>query len=209
MGLTTSLILTTEPVTAEQLEAWGLTPTQDKGDLWTAFHDPANQFFAVARPSDWTILWDPEMLIAPHFETDSITLPGTWLVASTVSSMSFVDYRVFVDGTLVRHLLAGDEELNDGTPVVDESAFVFREEGGEEEPAEVDGDLLIQELPRAVGAVGPGEDVFAVEGQYFTYQKTEPHPNAESLADPQSEGDLGGGEKPQKQSFFGRLFGKK
>lgn len=208
MGLTTSLLLTTEPVTLQQLEAWGLTPTQDNGDLWTAFHDPANQFFAVARPSDWTILWDPEMLIAPHFETDSITLPGTWHVASTVSSMSFVDYRVFVDGTLARHLLAGDEELSEGTPVVDESAFVFREEGGEEEPAEVDGDLLIQELPRAAGAVGPGEDVFAVEGQYFTYQQTEPDPNAEPLADLQDGGDLGGGE-PQKQSFFGRLFGKK
>uniref|UniRef100_UPI0025D62F47 hypothetical protein n=1 Tax=uncultured Brevibacterium sp. TaxID=189678 RepID=UPI0025D62F47 len=144
----------------------------------------------------------------PHFETDSITLPGTWHVASTVSSMSFVDYRVFVDGTLVRHLLAGDEELNEGTPVVDESAFVFREEGGEEEPAEVDGDLIIQELPRAVGAVGPGDDVFEVEGQYFTYQSTAPDLSAEPLADPQGGGDLGG-EEPQKQSFFGKLFGKK
>ena len=208
MGLTTSLLLTTEPVTPQQLGAWGLTPTQDKGDLWTAFHDPAKQFFAVARSGDWTILWDPEMRIAPHFETDSITMPGTWHVASTVSSMSFVDYRVFVDGTLVRHLLAGDEELNEGTPVVDESAFVFREEGGEEEPVEVDGDLLIQELPRAVGAVGSGDDVFEVKGQYFTYQQTESDPNADPLADPEGGGDLGGGE-PQKQSFFGKLFGKK
>ena len=83
MGLTTSLLLTTEPVTPQQLGAWGLTPTQDKGDLWTAFHDPANQFFAVARSGDWTILWDPEMRIAPHFETDSITMPGTWTVSYT------------------------------------------------------------------------------------------------------------------------------
>lgn len=202
------MILTTEPVTPQQFKAWGLTPTQGKGDLWTAFHDPGNQFFAVARRGDWTILWDPEMLVAPHFETDSITLPGTWHVVSTVSSMSFVDYRVFVDGTLVRHLLAGDEELDEGTPVVDESAFVFREGGGGDEPAEVDGDLIIQELPRVVGAVGPGSDVFDVEGQYFTYQSAEPGANAEPLTDPQDEGDLGAGER-QKQSFFGKLFGKK
>ena len=202
------MILTTEPVTPQQLEAWGLTPAENKGDLWTAFHDPGNQFFAVARRGDWTILWDPEMLVAPHFETDSITLPGTWHVVSTVSSMSFVDYRVFVDGALVRQLLAGDEELDEGAPVVDESAFVFREGGGGDEPAEVDGDLIIQELPRVVGAVGPGSDVFDVEGQYFTYQSTEPNANPEPVRDPQDEGDLGVGER-KKQSFFGKLFGKK
>lgn len=169
MGLTTSLILTNETATSEQLEGWGLTPMKEKGDLWTAFHDPADRFFVVARPGDWTILWDPEMQIAEHFETDSLTLPGTWHVASTVSSTGFVDYRVFVDGALVRHLLAGDEELDEGVPVVDESAFVFCEGSETGELAEVDGDLIIQELPRAVGAVGYGDDVFNVEGQYFAY----------------------------------------
>ncbi len=92
--------------------------------------------------------------------------------------------------------------------MVDESAFVFREDGEEGEPAEVDGDLIIQELPRAVGAVGLGDDVFDVEGQYFTYQSTEPNANPEPVRDPQDEGDLGVGER-KKQSFFGKLFGKK
>lgn len=205
MGLTTSLILTNESVASGQLEAWGLTPIKENGDLWTAFHDPANRFFAVARPGNWTVLWDPEMQIAEHFETNSLPLPGTWHVASTVSSTGFVDYRVFVDGTLVRHLLAGDEELDEGVPVVDESAFVFREGSEAGEPAEVDGDLIIQELPRAVGAVGYRDDLFDVEGQYFAYRTTKQDVHGNRSA---NEGAATTTVR-KRASFFGRLFGKK
>lgn len=194
MGLTTSLILTSESVTDEQLQAWGLASTQANGDLWTAFCDPANQFFAVARPRDWTILLDPEMLVAERFETDSITLPGTWHVASTVSSTGFVDYRVFVDGTLVRHMLAGDEELDEGAPMVDESPFTFRENDGADEPVEVDGDLIIQELPRVVGAIGADDDIFDVEGQYFVYQEAAQDVDGSPSVD-EGPGTTSGGEK--------------
>lgn len=208
MGLTTSLILTSESVADEQLQAWGLAPTQNNGDLWTAFCDPANQFFAVARPRDWTILLDPEMLIAEHFETDSITLPGTWHVASAVSSTGFVDYRVFVDGALVRHLLAGDEELDEGAPVVDESPFTFRENDGADEPVEVDGDLIIQELPRVVGAIGDDDDIFDIEGQYFAYQQIAPGVGGNTPGHDDPEATSGGDER-KNTSIFGRLFGKK
>ena len=208
MGLTTSLILTSESVAVEQLQAWGLAPTQNNGDLWTAFCDPVNQFFAVARPRDWTILLDPEMLIAEHFETDSITLPGTWHVASAVSSTGFVDYRVFVDGALVRHLLAGDEELDEGAPVVDESPFTFRENDGADEPVEVDGDLIIQELPRVVGAIGDDDDIFDIEGQYFAYQQIAPGVGGNTPGHDDPEATSGGDER-KNTSIFGRLFGKK
>ena len=167
MGLTASLILTTEQISPQQIEIWGLAPTQDNGDLWTAFHDPAQQFFTLAQAGDWSLLWDPQMVVAEFFEADSITLPGTWHVASTVSSVGFVDYRVFIDGTLVWHLMSGDEELDEGEPVVDESGFVFANDDQEEPSAEVDGDLIVQELPRAVGAVCGDEDVFTARGQYF------------------------------------------
>ena len=208
MGLTTSLILTSESVADEQLQAWGLTSTQTNGDLWTAFCDPANQFFAVARPRDWTILLDPEMLIAEHLETDSITLPGTWHVASTVSSTGFVDYRVFVDGALVRHLLAGDEELDEGAPMVDESPFTFREDDGAEEPVEVDGDLIIQELSRVVGAIGDDDDIFDVEGQYYAYEQTVAATSG-NMSGSEDPGTMPGREEPNDTPFFGRLFGKK
>ena len=208
MGLTTSLILTSESVADEQLQAWGLAPTQTNGDLWTAFCDPMNQFVAVARPRDWTILLDPEMLIAEHFETDSITLPGIWHVVSTVSSTGFVDYRVFVDGTLVRHMLAGDEELDEGAPVVDESPFTFRENDGADEPVEVDGDLIIQELPRVVGAIGADDDIFDVEGQYFAYQEAAPDVDGNTPAHEEA-GTTSGGEEGKNTSIFARLFRKK
>ena len=208
MGLTTSLILTSESVTDEQVPAWGLAPTQTNGDLWTAFCDPANQFFAVARPRDWTILLDPEMLIAERFESDSITLPGTWHVASAVSSTGFVDYRVFVDGTLVRHMFTGDEELNEGAPVVDESPFTFRENDGADEPVEVDGDLVIQELPRVIGAIGADDDIFDVEGQYFAYQSAMPGVDGNTPAHEEA-GTASGGEGRKNTSIFGRLFGEK
>lgn len=208
MGLTASLILTTERISAEQIEDWGLAPTQGNGDLWAAFHDPAQQFFTLAQAGDWSLPWDPQMVVAEFFEADSIALPGTWHVASTVSSVGFVDYRVFVDGTLVRHLMSGDEELDEGGPVVDESGFVFANDDQEEPSAEVDGDLIIQELPRAVGAVSGDEDVFTVRGQYFSYTHTFLD-GAETVADSSQVADTSAEEPPKKTSFFGRLFGKK
>ncbi|WP_347030609.1 hypothetical protein [Brevibacterium paucivorans] len=208
MGLTASIILTTEQVSPQQLESWGLVPTQDNGDLWSAFHDPAQQFFTLAQLGEWSLLWDPQMVVAEFFEADSIALPGTWHVASTVSSAGFVDYRVFVDGTLVRHLMSGDEELDEGEPVVDESGFVFMD-GDQAEPlAEVDGDLIIQKLPSAVGAVSRDEDVFTVRRQYFAYT----HPSLDSAGtepDSSQAADASTGDQPKKNSFFGRLFGKK
>lgn len=208
MGLTASLILTTEQISPQQIEIWGLAPTQDNGDLWTAFHDPAQQFFTLAQAGEWSLLWDPQMVVAEFFEADSIALPGTWHVASTVSSAGFVDYRVFVDGTLVRHLMSGDDELDEGEPVVDESGFVFADDDQAEPSAEVDGDLIIQELPRAVGAVSGDEDVFTVRGQYFAYTHTSLD-DAGTVPDSTQVAGTSADDQPKKTSFFGRLFGKK
>lgn len=148
------------------------------------------------------------MVVAEFFEADSIALPGTWHVESTVSSAGFVDYRVFVDGTLVRHLMSDDEELNEGEPVVDEYGFVFMD-GDQAEPlAEANGELIIQELPTAVGAVSRDQDVFIVRGQYSAY--TQPsHDSAGTEPDSIQAADASTDDQPKKTSFFGRLFGKK
>ena len=175
MGLSATMIVTTEKVTPELLSGWGLQPMGSRGDLWAAYQNPEAQFCAIARPGEWTIIWDPHMALADHFAETTIALPGTWHVASAVSVTNFVDYRVYADGTMVRLLHTGadeDEHFDAGQGLIDESGFVFYQESADDPDTvylEPDGDLMLQMLPAAVGAVPAGTDVFAVEGEYYSY----------------------------------------
>lgn len=85
---------------------------------------------------------------------------------------------------------------------------MFVDDGQTESLAEVGWDLAIQELQRAVGAVGRDEDVFTVRGRYFAY--THPNPDGAGTGpDSAQAANAWTDDQPKKTSFFGRPFGKK
>lgn len=211
MSVTAAMIVTNAHVTSSQLARWGVKSTKQTGDLWTAFFDPTDRSFVVAQAEavpgargpftegeQLTLLWDTDMQVSPEFEVDSLDDAGTWVVLSVVGTTNFVDLRVFRDGSLVRHLQAGEDGVVDkGEPVFDETPYVYPVDEGEDSEGagadktefEVEGDQLLENLPRLTGFVAQSANPWEILGDYYAYA-----------------GDDSGGKKP---GFFGRVFGRR
>lgn len=200
MGLSVALMITAQGIDYSQFDEWELHPTKEQGDLWNAYYDPAKRYFVFAEVNGFTVLWDSELTVVGEFHTDRIDLPGVWHVAEVKQDDGLCDYRVFTDGKLVRHLCVGDGEVVDaGAPVIDESAFVSvgkargDASAGEGEAAAggvtVDGQALIENLPRELGVVAKTANPYEIMGQYYAYD-----------IDEEAHG--------KKRGFFKRVFGR-
>lgn len=152
MGLNTMAIVADTVLADEHLAVLGIAPVGSALAAEEALLRSEPEHVCVVRGECYTAVAGYADALAEAIETERIGLPGTVIAASSVSSVGFADFRVFVDGRLRRHLCTGDEESdsNWGEPLAEESLFVF--EGRDEElEAEIDGDILIDRVLTIAG----------------------------------------------------------
>ena len=162
MGLNTMAIIADEVLSDEQLATMGIEPTGSEMAAEDALLRSEPEHVCVVRAETYTAVAGYVDALAEAIETDRIALPGTVIAASSVSSVGFADFRVFVDGRLRRHLSVGDDEsaADRGAPLPEESLFVF--EGQDEElESEIDGDILIN---RVLAIAGVDSDASLIDG---------------------------------------------
>lgn len=147
MGLNSMAIVADSVLGDEQLAVLGIAPVGSAMAAEDALLRSEPEHVCVVRGECYTAVAGYADALAEAIETERIGLPGTVIAASSVSSVGFADFRVFVDGRLRRHLCTGAEESasNEGEPLPAESLFVF--EGQEvEHEFEIDGDVLIDRI---------------------------------------------------------------
>ncbi|MGO2862040.1 MAG: hypothetical protein ACTIC1_12840 [Brevibacterium sp.] len=127
-------------------------------------------------------------------DEEAIDLPGTVHFATAVSSVGFADYRVVREGRTIRRLTfdGGELSVDEGSPVVDESEFLIDGEEGRE----LDGDLLITDLPRVLGLAS---DLSDREGRAYLGADGDDRVDA---------GDSRESEARRKPGWFARLLGR-
>lgn len=192
MGINTGIAIADRELTDEELTALGLRPTGENLSVDDVLLTPSEQRVCVARMSGATVLVDGGDRLAELLDDGLLPLPGTVHTACVVSTTDFADYRVQRDGQLVRRLTVEEGEVADdeGEATPAESEFRFTGQDGEE----VDGDLLVQKLPRLAGVL-PDEDLFALTGQAWA-------PSAPGTGTQQTP------EKAPRKGFLGRLLSR-
>lgn len=166
MGLNTMAIVADSVLSDEQLAELGIAPAGAAMTAEDALLRSQPEHVCVVRAATYTAVAGYADALAAAVESDRLALPGTVVAVSSVSSVDFVDFRVFVDGGLRRHLCTGDDgSANVGQPLPEESRFVF-EAQDEELEVEVDGDILIDQV-LAIAGVDSESSLLDARGDAF------------------------------------------
>ena len=118
MGLNTMAIVADSVLSDEQLEELRIAPAGAAMTAEDALLRSQPEHVCVVRAATYTAVAGYADALAAAVESDRLALPGTVVAVSSVSSVDFVDFRVFVDGGLRRHLCTGDDgSANVGQPL--------------------------------------------------------------------------------------------
>lgn len=197
MGINTGIAIADHELTDEELAALGLRATHETLLVEDVILTPAEERVCVVRRSGATVIVDGGDCLAEFLDEGLLPLPGAVHTACVVSTTDFADYRVQRDGQLVRRLTVEDGEIaiDEGDAAPGEKEFRFAGEDGEE----VDGDLLVQELPGLAGVLAD-QDLFTLSGDAWTPDAAaDPAPADRASTTP---------EAGRRQGFFGRLLGR-
>lgn len=185
MGLNSAIAVGDTPVTDEDLATLGLHPTGDTVSVEAVALTPADNRACVVRLPSHTLGVDGGDALVDVLDAGAFPLPGTWHVGASVSTVGYADYVVFRDGAVVRRVTDEEGDLSEEVAAIgDETPFLV--------DGELDGDQLLDALPRIAGALGAGSDVFTLEGEAWAAARDE----GEASPPP-----------AKKKGFFGRLLG--
>lgn len=190
MGLNASIIIADTPLTDAHLAGIDLHPRQEQIAAEAVLLTPAEDRACVVRTENHTIIVDGSDALAEAIDEERVPLPGRVASAAVVSTVDFSDFRILVDGRVVRHLRQeeGEITIDQGETVAGESEFL--------DGVEIDGDLLIQRLPGLAG-MSLDTDLFSLAGVAYT-----------RAPDSAVSADVPAPDEPARKGFFSRLFGR-
>ena len=171
MGISATVMVADSALTDEDLASLGIVPTRQRIAVEEVLLRNSPDRICVVRAEEFTAIVGMADQIAETVESEHIGFPGTVTVGSAVSSVSYSDFRVFVDGELRRHLCAEDGEvsIDRGEAVEGEERFQFSIEDGAS--IELDGDVLIDTV-LAIAGVAPGTSIFDLSGDEYAPGRT-------------------------------------
>lgn len=220
MGIAATAIVADSALTDDHLGALGIVPTGRTTSAEEVILRGSSDRVCVVSAETFTVIIGLTDQIAETIESERIAFPGTVVSGAAVSTVGYVDFRVFVDGELRRHLCAEESEvsIDVGVALEGENAFVFppgddddvdseesNSEGSvrEERGVELDGDVLIDSVLEIAG-VAPGQSIFDLIGNEYA-------PPA-ALGGGLQEGGHGNATQPRATSgdrgFFRRMLGR-
>lgn len=204
MGISSAIAVADSHLTTGHLAALGLVP--DGGNLVgeTVLTTSSERRALVVRRDGFTVVLDGGDALTEVLDEGELDLPGTVHVGCAASSAGFAEYRAERDGRTIRRLVSDEDEVtvDEGDPVIDESRFFFDSED-EELGRELDGDLLVQLLPRLAGL---DIDVFSLEGEAY---RGEVAPDSDdAVRDTAAPDDQPPSGPARKKGFLGTIFGR-
>lgn len=205
MGLSTAILITDTVLSDRQLESLGLYPTGEPGTAEAVLLTGSDVRACVVRNEAFTVIIDGGEQLMTAAGEDPISLPGAVHYAATVSTVDHSEFHVLSDGRTVRHLRQEEGEItvDEGDRQPGEDSFLLTGDdliAEAEAEFEIDGDLLIQELPALAGVSSALDIFFELSGDMFAGPE---RPDAET---PQAQAPQAGAAR--KRGVFGRLFGR-